>query len=152
MPQVGTELKNALGTGRVRETRRADQKQGLPLGRTAALQAPRGIPRIPPGSAAGEAISGYRRNYRRRLRLRGVACSVQIEFLPAFQPSCRNVRPREHEQENQDGINRDRHGVSGRIPPIRSKLGYASGCANLVEGELDATLMRRRKKSKPRRN
>src|SRR6266704_3891090 len=76
MPQVGTELKNALGTGRVRETRRADQKQGLPLGRTAALQAPRGIPRIPPGSAAGEAISGYRRNYRRRLRLRGVACSV----------------------------------------------------------------------------
>jgi hypothetical protein len=38
MPQVGTELKNALGTGRVRETRRADQKQGLPLGWTAALQ------------------------------------------------------------------------------------------------------------------
>src|SRR5437899_1947889 len=83
MPQVGTELKNALGTGRVRETRRADQKQGLPLGR-AALQAPRGIPRIPPGSAAGEAISGYRRSYRRasstsRRRL----LRVQIEFLPA---------------------------------------------------------------------
>src|SRR5260370_29168966 len=38
MPQVGTELKNALGTGTVRETRRADQKQGLPLGWTAALQ------------------------------------------------------------------------------------------------------------------
>jgi hypothetical protein len=35
-----------------------------------------------------------------------------------LQPSCRNVRPREHEQENQDGINRDRHGVSGRIPPL----------------------------------
>jgi hypothetical protein len=38
MPQVGTELKKALGIGRVRETRRADQKQGLPLGWTAALQ------------------------------------------------------------------------------------------------------------------
>ena len=118
MPQVGTELKNALGTGRVRETRRADQKQGLPLGWTAALQRRAEFLEFHPALLLG-----------RRFQAIDVTIGAVFDFaaspapcpnrIPSrLQPSCRNVRPREHEQENQDGINRDRHGVSGRIPPL----------------------------------
>lgn len=118
MPQVGTELKNALGTGRVPETRRADQKQGLPLGWTAALQRRAEFLEFHPALLLG-----------RRFQAIDVTIGAVFDFaaspapcpnrIPSrLQPSCRNVRPREHEQENQDGINRDRHGVSGRIPPL----------------------------------
>jgi hypothetical protein len=122
MPQVGTELKNALGTGRVRETRRADQKQGLPLGWTAALQRRAEFLEFHPALLLG-----------RRFQAIDVTIGAVFDFaaspapcpnrIPSrLQPSCRNVRPREHEQENQDGINRDRHGVSGRIPPLLTAL------------------------------
>ena len=107
-----------MGTGRVRETRRADQKQGLPLGWTAALQRRAEFLEFHPALPL-----------ERRFQAIDVTIGAVFDFaaspapcpnrIPSrLQPSCRNVRPREHEQENQDGINRDRHGVSGRNPPL----------------------------------
>jgi hypothetical protein len=55
------------------------REAGPRAGRMAALQAPRGIPGIPPDYAAGDAISGYRRSCRRCLRLRGALAVFRAE-------------------------------------------------------------------------
>src|SRR6476646_3465619 len=69
---------SAAPAGGQNSTRRVvlTEHVGVVDGEAAASRAPGGIPRIPAGCAAGEPISGYRRDGRRRLRLRGGACGI----------------------------------------------------------------------------